>query len=63
MAHTVESLIAMIPKTLPGDKAKQRRHHYPAERNRIAGGSMERCGQEWECELWQRARMPPPRSP
>ena len=23
MAHTVESLIAMIPKTLPGEKAKQ----------------------------------------
>ena len=23
MAHTVESLIAMIPKTLPGDKAKR----------------------------------------
>jgi putative sterol carrier protein len=23
MAHTIESLIAMIPKTLPGDKAKQ----------------------------------------
>ena len=23
MAHTVESLIAMIPQTLPGDKAKQ----------------------------------------
>lgn len=22
MAHTIESLIAMIPKTLPGDKAK-----------------------------------------
>ena len=23
MAHTIESLIAMIPKTLPGEKAKQ----------------------------------------
>ena len=23
MAHTIESLIAMIPKTLPGDKAKR----------------------------------------
>jgi putative sterol carrier protein len=23
MAHTIESLIGMIPKTLPGDKAKQ----------------------------------------
>jgi putative sterol carrier protein len=23
MAHTIESLIAMIPKSLPGDKAKQ----------------------------------------